>query len=272
MQIKKCHLICCILALTLAACTNSTDSRRNYGYHLAAEKGWAGTITQADLFPLLIFMPQSHNADIVYVYIEGDGFAWIDGNTPSFNPTPKDPVSLELALKHGAGAAYIARPCQYTQSTICNDNKWWTGSRFSEEVIRETNLAVDEVKKSYNADKIVLVGYSGGGAVAALVAARRTDVSELVTVAGNLDIDAWVKLKDLEPLSGSLNPADYSAKLENIPQRHFAGADDSAVPPAIAQSYLAHFPAAKRPQITVFPDYDHSCCWAENWPQILKKQ
>jgi hypothetical protein len=44
--------------------------------------------------------------------------------------------------------------------------------------------------------------------VAALVAARRTDVDRLVTVAGNLDPTAWAVYQHIQPLTGSLNPAD----------------------------------------------------------------
>jgi hypothetical protein len=66
-------------------------------------------------------------------------------------------------------------------------------------VISASNQAVDALKQRYGAQEIVLVGYSGGGAVAALVAARRTDVVRLVTVAGNLDHLAWTHLHSVPP-------------------------------------------------------------------------
>ena len=86
--------------------------------------------------------------------------------------------------------------------------KYWTGYRFALEVIEASNITVSQLKARYAADNIRLVGYSGGGAVAAFIAARRNDVVQLVTVAGNIDPAAWTKRHRMSQLSGSLNPAD----------------------------------------------------------------
>ena len=272
-QRKYSLILAALLAFTLAACTHySADSRIRQGQDLAARAGWEERLVPAGDFQLVTFAPQYRTpVKTVYVYIEGDGLAWRDGDTPSFNPTPKNPVALKLALQQTEGAAYIARPCQYVPSEgACRDDKWWTSHRFAPEVIAAANQAIDAVKHAYGASHVVLVGYSGGGAVAALAAARRDDMAELITIAGNLDTDAWAKLHNIKPLSGSLNPADAWAALQDIPQRHFVGADDAVVPPSVAASYAARFPSAKRPAVTVIDGYDHSCCWAENriaiWP------
>jgi hypothetical protein len=47
------------------------------------------------------------------VYIEGDGFAWLSRSQASYDPSPLNPVGLELALRHPLGeSAYLARTCQ----------------------------------------------------------------------------------------------------------------------------------------------------------------
>ena len=57
-----------------------------------------------------------------------------------------------------------------------------------DKVVRVSKQAIDTLKQQFQSEEIVLVGYSGGGAIAALVAARRADVADLISVAGNLDI------------------------------------------------------------------------------------
>ncbi len=76
-------------------------------------------------------------------------------------------------------------------------------------------------------DHLTLVSYSGGGAVATLVAARRNDVHNLVTVAGVLDHELWTRNHHLSPSTGSLNLADVWPGLTNIAQSQDVGlADD----------------------------------------------
>ena len=104
--------------------------------------------------------------------------------------------------------------------------------------------------------------------MAALVAARRNDVAQLITVAGNLDQAAWTDEHRLLPLTGSLNPADYADKLGALPQLHLVGGRDWIVGAGVARAFQARFPADRRPELKIFPDYDHRCCWAEKWPEI----
>jgi pimeloyl-ACP methyl ester carboxylesterase len=118
---------------------------------------------------------------------------------------------------------------------------------------------------------VVLVGYSGGGAVAALVAARRDDVARLITVAANLDHAAWTTHHRLAPLRGSLNPADLAQRLEVLPQVHLAGAKDRVVPPAIAESYLGRMDDRSRARLVVVEGADHDCCWVAAWPDLLRR-
>jgi len=51
----------------------------------------------------------------IHVYIEGDGNSWKNKYTLSDNPTPKQPIALQLALQDPHHQViYLARPCQYT--------------------------------------------------------------------------------------------------------------------------------------------------------------
>ena len=104
--------------------------------------------------------------------------------------------------------------------------------------------------------------------MAALIAARRGDVVGLTTVVAPLDHAAWTRHHGITPMAGSLNPADYTATLEHIPQTHFVGGDDSVVPVAVARSYRARMNDPGKTRIIVREDYDHFCCWVRDWKTL----
>jgi len=202
------------------------------------------------------------------VYIEGDGLAWLTRSQPSQDPTPRDPLALRLALAHaGRAAVYLARPCQFAPAAgpAC-PRRYWTSHRFAPEVIAATGRAVDALRRRAGATRLVLVGYSGGGAVAALVAARRDDVELLVTLAGNLDHRAWSAHHRVTPLAGSLSPADEIEALRRVRQVHLVGSDDTRVPASLVLDFVARFPPAERPRVEVEPATDHARGWLELWP------
>ena len=264
-----------IVLLSLSACTHipTQQERSENAIALANKAGWKKEYIETNRFTLAAFLPTSiPTAELLTIYIEGDGLSWIDASTPSNEPTPMDPLALKLALRDDAPSAYLARPCQYVaedRKKSCAQ-KYWTHSRFSEEVIEASNLAIDQLKHKFAAKKLLLVGYSGGGAVAALIAARRLDVVRLITLAGNIDHRAWTRENHLSPLSGSLNPADEWLYLQHIPQTHFVGGNDEVIGEYVARSYASHFPADLQPSIVVVPQYDHHCCWVESWPALKK--
>ena len=129
---------------------------------------------------------------------------------------------------------------------------------------------IDDAKQIAGTRRIGLAGYSGGGALAALIAERRGDVAWLITVAANLDLAEWVRLRDIEPLTGSLDPAAEAGKIAGLPQVHFAGAEDAVVPPKVIERFLARLPPNPAARLIVLPGFDHQCCWAAAWPRLLE--
>ena len=130
------------------------------------------------------------------------------------------------------------------------------------------NQGVTYLKKYYGAKYLILIGYSGGGTIAALLSAQRQDVIQLMTIAAPLDTQAWTSLKHLTPLEDSLNPADAWRTLYPIKQTHWIGSEDSVVPKEIVLSFAQKFPTAQKPKIMVIPHFDHQCCWVKDWPHL----
>jgi pimeloyl-ACP methyl ester carboxylesterase len=238
-------------------------------------KGWGETFFPFKKIGGLVgfYRPLSTGSPVLHVYIEGDGFAWKNSWTPSSDPTPFTPVGLNLAFSDPEPAVlYISRPCQYQRRppwTGCQ-TRYWTGSRFASEVVEATSRAISTYKIKVGAGRVRLIGFSGGGAIAALVTARRNDVEYLVTIASPLDHSVWTNHHDITPLFGSLNPIDVASKLYKIPQTHFVGGEDKIVPQLVAKAFLRSFPDVTQAKIQLMPKFGHLCCWAETWQSQLK--
>jgi pimeloyl-ACP methyl ester carboxylesterase len=259
-----------LAALAVSAC--STFDREGNAAALAGKRGWAKTVVDGGRYRLASFGPRQvrPEAGIVTVYIEGDGLAWLDASTPSLDPTPKNAVGLQLAVADGRDSVvYFARPCQYVEGRdwgICS-KKDWTDARFSTAIVETYSGVLDRLKVQSGANGLELIGYSGGGAVAALLAERRSDVVRLVTVASPLDVAAWVRHHDISPLTGSLDPADRAASLATLPQVHITGTADKVVPSAVLRSFVRRLPASTPVRVQDV-DATHECCWDRAWPSL----
>lgn len=209
-------------------------------------------------------------ADLIHIYIEGDGVAYSTPTTPSLDPTPVTPTALLLArVDDAAAVAYIGRPCQYVSGDTCT-NKSWTSGRFSEATLQTENSLVNAAKKSARAKRVVLIGFSGGGAVAALLAERRTDVAALITVCGNLDHAVWTAMHNITPLYGSLNPTEHVKQLSSLPQVHFLGAADTNINTKVTNSFVAKLGPDAPATVHIVPELAHGGeDWAKAWPELL---
>lgn len=261
------------VCLLLAACVQipKPEARKERADTLARSHGWRSETLQTGAFNLEVFLPEkSIQGKSLTIFIEGDGLAWISKTQVSANPTPLNPIGLQLALSHPeSNAVYIARPCQYVaEETKQCESRYWTDARFAPEVIQATNRAVDLLKQRFGNSRLVFVGYSGGGAVAALVAARRSDVDALITLAGNLDHQAWARYHRVAPLKASLSPADEIEALCGLRQWHYVGGKDLIIPPRLNRQFAEKFPPSCRPEIHEEPDFTHTCCWSTIWPQL----
>jgi dienelactone hydrolase len=255
------------VALLLSGCValSGQETRANQAQIIAAQAHLAQRVINTGSFDITAFAKITDPAQPVSVYIEGDGKAWLSRHQPSTDPTPTDPVGLRLAAVDGGdNVVYLARPCQYSRGTAC-ETGYWTTKRFAPEALRAMNAALDEVLRDMPERKIRLVGFSGGGTMAALMAARRKDVVDLRSVAGNLDHRAQSALHRVSLLSGSLNPVDDAAILRAVPQHHFIGGKDRTVPFEIYQSYAAALGDISCTAHTIFPAVSHEDGWVEKW-------
>jgi hypothetical protein len=261
-------------AASLASCATPSQSF-NARAHL---EGLSESIVRGDPFDHVVYWNRqalemragdpAEAGKVLHVYFDGDGQPWKAGH-PTADPTPRNPLILRLIGIDDQPAVFLGRPCFDGMADMppCNYT-YWNDARYSEPVVHSMTVALGEVTAQAKAQRVVLFGASGGGALAVLIADRINYVDGIITVAANLDTAAWLHYHAYPGMRQSLNPAvdgrRHEAEHRDVFERHYIGGRDVDVPPSTVKKGLRD----PREQI-VIPDYDHNCCWADIWPQVL---
>ncbi len=219
-----------------------------------ANAGFQAVVGQEALMPVRAWLRDGAGGEgagkrPALVVFEADGAAWrLRGYLPPSNPTPHRAVGAEIAsaLAHAFvknTVLYVGRHCQFVSpesssfQAQCLRNHLWTTGRFGEKVVQDMSWLLDMLRTRVLSDRdrpLILVGFSGGGTLATLVAMRRSDAACLVTFAAPLDLAAWVAWHGLTPLTESLDPADALHALVRVRHRGFwFGGQDRIVPPSV---------------------------------------
>lgn len=215
------------------------------------------------VFTLASWQKITDQAKPFKIYIEGDGRSFKRGR-PTQDPTPKNTMFRRLAFGDtSANVIYLARPCQFVKDPNCAV-RHWTTARFAPEVINSLHSAV---KQTAGEREVILIGYSGGAQAAGLIAAAKPglSVTKIITLAGNLDHEAWTRAKNLPPLNESLNLSSYRKQFLQIPQRHYAGGRDKIIPPAL----ITDFAGAEN--VYVVPKASHGKGFEKIFPLIWQE-
>ena len=270
---RSCLVLLCAGLLGIANCTfvGTKGSRYEAAERVASEANFTKRSIETKGFTLTAYERFSGPGADITVYIEGDGSAWLSPTFLSADPTPARPLVLQMAaLDPARNVAYLARPGQYATGPPPGcDPHYWSDGRFSPEVVEAMSEAIGRLRTVSGSGQVHLVGYSGGAAIAALVSSRRSDIASLRTVSGNLDTEAVNRHHGVSSFEGSLNPVDEAARLADLPQRHFAGAKDTVVPPFIVRAFLKRSGDADGRRLVILEDVSHSRCWLENWGDLL---
>ncbi|MDO8412256.1 MAG: hypothetical protein Q7S51_00555 [Gallionellaceae bacterium] len=232
----------------------------------AAGLGYHRQVVKGEGYEHVVYIKPGRATEhsILHVYLEGDGTPWVRKHLAAFDPTPRKPVMLALMALDSMPSLYLGRPCYHGLSqTIGCMPDLWTSARYSEVVVASMTSALTQLAEDYQS--VILMGYSGGGTLAMLLAERLPKTKAVITLAANLDTDRWAALHG-EQLSGSLNPARRPPLPTHIKQQHFAGGEDDNVPPALIRDAVAPQPGAA---FKVFEKFDHGCCWQTVWSEIL---
>ncbi|USO01749.1 MAG: hypothetical protein H6849_01760 [Alphaproteobacteria bacterium] len=250
--------------MMLTACCSRFDLDRRHSafntlvkhHHLLCDDITAGGFVLRTAF-------REGSTDTLRVYIEGDGFGWKNAYEPSTNPTPISPVSLHIALANDIGSwVYLARPCQYTMKPAhaCTTDMWTTHI-YSAQVIAAISAVIDHYKKRFHPKHLELIGYSGGGTLALLIKAHRTDISTVTTIASNIDVAAWTQSLGLTPLNQGLDPRNYHQKLCGGSYHFVWGGQDSTVSQKVFQPFVRRLSQCADVTQETYAENTHSHGW-----------
>jgi len=174
----------------------------------------------------------------------------------------------------------LARPCYHAHPEqggrgdpgspgVGSCDPWlWTSGRYSGEVVARLARAVQRLVAEGGHPGAVLIGHSGGGTLAMLLAERLPAVRAVVTLAGNLDVAAWVAAHGYAPLPDSLDPSRRPPLGPEVLQLHLLGEEDREIPPGLTAAVIARQPGAVR---RVLPDVSHARGWQAVWPDVLRE-
>jgi len=204
----------------------------------------------------------------LWVVIEGDGARWTGGQPPA-DPTPRHavgPALLAVAPQTDA-RLYLARPCQYlTRAELADCSvDYWTSKRFAPSVIGALDQVISRTAKP--GQGVILVGFSGGGVVAAELALDRPDLCGLITIAAPLDLELWTEFHHVDPLLSPTPPARLLAGLSRLKGENLNlyGESDTVVPMAATRRVRRVLAASS---VRLIPGFHHS----SDWPHLLDHQ
>jgi len=247
----------------VSACSTASQLLDKRAQHHGFEKG----LISGDTYQHVSYQKNTGSKHL-HVYLDGDGQPWISPYIIAEDPTPRRSLILDLMALDSNDSLYLARPC-YNGSFHAEhcSNRMWTSHRYANAVVSSMTTAIKNYLSQHDYQDVVLIGHSGGGSLSMLIADRLPATTTVVTIAANLDTDAWTQQHGYSPLSGSLNPTRRPPLSVNIWQLHLAGSADDNVPPQIIHNGVERQHNA---ELLIFAHYSHRCCWEKAWPDILK--
>lgn len=274
------HLLSVLICSLLSACIASPSKSFQ---HTAEKFSFKKIRIESNGFELTAYSTNSpliskktNKEHILHVYLGGDGQPWIQRNYISKDPTSRKATVLHLMNQDNEHSLYLGRPCYHlddrkiseTNHQQCQGNHLWTSHRYSETIVSAMEKAISEYQKTHNSPNVTLIGFSGGGTIATLLANRLKNIDVLVTINANLNIDAWTQHHGYSPLFGSINPYTQAVLPTKIHKHHLIGMQDRNV---LSEHWLDRFQSQSNTTIHRFDEFGHRCCWKNIWPNVLKK-
>src|SRR5690349_19580472 len=162
-----------VFALIFAAgcATRATTPAAVAAKHGLVQAELQGTVFTHTAYHTAASSQADVSAEVLWVFIDGDGRPWINGGRePAKDPTTTRPLALELAAQLQRPVLYVGRPCydRKTMESACAFT-WWTDARYSPTVVESMVAAIRRYQEQSHFERLLLVGYSGGGVLAQLV-------------------------------------------------------------------------------------------------------
>jgi len=253
------------ILLSILSCL-SISSCNSLSYSQALKNLYQdGKNTSATFIHKTLYKEGTQHSGLLTVFIEGDGMPWQTETRIANDPTSNKPMLLAMMDRLDGDRLFLGRPCYFKINDSKCDFRYWTSHRYNQEVLDSMAKVIEKTLNLETYHTLALVGHSGGGSIASLIACRFKLPTRLVTLGANLDINAWTTHHSWTPLTASLNPAEAAQTCSNVSERHLHGEDDQVVPSHLNQKYYQ----AHQTKPLLFKHQGHTN-WAKRWPEIYQ--
>ncbi len=124
-------LIILIAVFCLACCTSLAEEFASK----AAVLNMKREVITGSRFEHVVYTKNDYVSKTLHIYLDGDGNPWIAGR-PSDDPTPRNPMVLNLMALDRAPVIYVGRPCYHGVKSIGDcSSRFWLKDRYSEDVV-----------------------------------------------------------------------------------------------------------------------------------------
>lgn len=180
---------------------------------------------------------ESVSPDTLVVYLHGDGSRTI---------RPSDSLKRGVSKINKKNVAHIIlmRPGYYDStnhfSTGISDRRSRRGTGYNSHNVEEIALAIKKLKDYHKAKKIILVGHSGGAAIAALILGRHPGIANgAILAACPCNVNKWAQMGGKKSGRGALSPHDYVENVEpDVTIMALTGTKDDNTFPVLAVEYI----------------------------------
>jgi len=196
-----------------------------------------------------------------------DNLQWVVGNKECLKirtlntkvsvPDPVLVVFLHGDVSSGGPASYLferaiwferqdvvpvvlIRPGYYDEHGNKSTGSELRGNNYTPHNVDAVAAVVKNLEVQHRARKVVLVGHSGGAAIAGVILGRHPGVADAAVLAAcPCNIDAWRLIRGGPRWSASLSPHSYAKRIPKATEViALTGADDSNTVPSLAREYV----------------------------------
>ena len=148
-----------------------------------------------------------------------------------------------ISATYGAVGVAMARPGYTldgrTSSGVATriQARWY---RYRSEEIDSIAAAVAALKKHHRAERVVMVGHSGGAVISGVMLGRAAPLVDVaILVSCPCDVANWRRLRDWRPLVNAESPVDYLSAVPKTSKIHaLTGERDRNTWPDLAEDYV----------------------------------